>query len=168
MFESFGVEAKTFEGKNGNSPYAVWPLATLEFGDGSEVKITSITYESKKEPGNFGSLAAAVYRLQNGRPLRGIVNAIARRAVRDYGPDGLEITVKATVNGLAGSREITRSVKVANASKRNRNGAAYALAEEVFDSVATSAYVYLTEQGWKPAGSEADTESVTDDGTELV
>jgi len=165
MFNSYGVDAKVCEGENGR--YALWQLGTVKFSDGSEVKVTSITSESKEEEGNFGSLAAAIYRLQNGRPLRGTVNAIARRAVQNYTPDGLELTVNATVKGLAGERQITRSVKVADSSRRNRTGAAYALAGEIFNSVATSGYVYLNSQGWRAAGSES-SESVSDESSELV
>ena len=165
MFNSYGVDAIVCEGENGR--YALWQLGTVKFSDGSEVKVTSITSESKEEEGNFGSLAAAIYRLQNGRPLRGTVNAIARRAVRNYSPDGVELTVNAVVKGLAGDRKITRSVKVADGGRRNRTGAAYELAAEVFESVATSGYVYLNSQGWRAAGSES-SESVSDESSELV
>jgi len=166
MFNSYGVDAKVCEGKNGR--YALWLLGTVKFSDGSEVKVTSVTNESKEEEGNFGSLAAAIYRLQNSRPLRGTVNAIARRAVRDYGPNGLELTVNAVVAGLAGERKITRSIKVADGSHRNRTGAAYELAAAVFESVATSAYVYLNSQGWRTAGQAESTETAADESSALV
>lgn len=167
MFESFGVEAEIKEGERGR--FAVWDLGELLFPNGESIRITSITNEAREEPGNFGSLAAAVHRLQNGRPLRGVVGAIARRAVKDYTIDGVEFTVNALLKSLAGGREITRSTRVASNTRRNRTGAAYDLAGQIFDAVATGAYVYLNEQGWKPAAQMAeDTEAETSDETPLV
>lgn len=167
MFKSYGVEAEIREGERGR--FAVWDLGKLVFPSGEFVRITSITNEAKEEADNFGSLAAAVYRLQNGRPLRGTVNAIARRAVKNYTPDGVEFTVNALLKSLTGDREIIRSTKVASNTRRNRTGAAYDLAGQIFDAVATGAYVYLNEQGWKPAAQIAeDTEAETSGEAPLV
>ena len=167
MFENFGVEAEIRDGQNGR--FAVWNLATLDFGSRGTVKITSITNESKTEDGNFGSLAAAVYRLTNGRPLSGTVRAIARRAVKNYTNDGVELRVNATIRGLANDYEVTRSTLVADGSRRNMQGAAYDLARQIFEDVGTNTYMYLNDQGWKPASQQGqDAEDTPEDQEALV
>ena len=173
-YASFGVEANIGEGPKGR--FAVWDLGTFDTGDGQPVRITSITNESKKEPGNFASLAAAVKRLQDsangedGRYLmRGYVNAIARRSVKDNTHSGLEMTVNGIVSGLAGKWEVTRSTKVASASKENKQYAGYELASEVALLAVKQAYIYLNSQGWEPASRQSESTAETvDESSELV
>jgi hypothetical protein len=164
-FESYGVQAEIREGEKNR--YALWDLGEIVWPDGTSTRITSITNESKEEPGNFGSLAAAVYRLQHGKPMRGTVNAIARRAVKNFTRDGVELTVNAVVHGLTDSREITRSTKVAGDDRRNMQGAARDLFNQIVASVATNAYVHLNAAGWKRA-SQANTEDADGEESEAL